>query len=73
MMIVVLPALAYAEERRGPPTARTDSEMKRDAAVDKEYQETIRRMKLHEQPAKADPWQTVRPPAADNGGNNTKR
>jgi hypothetical protein len=73
VMIVLLPVLAYAEERQGPPTARTESEKKRDAAVDKEYQDTIKRMKVHEQPPKTDPWQTVRPPAADNSNNNTRR
>jgi hypothetical protein len=72
-MIVVVPLFASAEERRGPPTARTDGEKKQDAVVDKEYQETIKRMKVHEQSIKPDPWQTVRPPAADNGNNNPKR
>ena len=73
VMIVLLPVLAYAEERQGPPTARTESEKKRDAAVDKEYQDTIKRMKVHEQLPKTDPWQAVRPPAADNSNNNTRR
>jgi len=73
VMIVLLPVFAYAEERQGPPTARTESEKKRDAAVDKDYQDAIKRMKVHEQSTKTDPWQTVRPPAADNSNNNTKR
>jgi hypothetical protein len=63
MMIVLLPASAYAQRS---VTARTESEQKRDAAVDREYQDTLKRMKAREQATKTDPWQTVRPPTADN-------
>jgi hypothetical protein len=65
MIIALLPASAYAQQRA--LTARTDSEQKHDAAVDKDYQDTLKRMKAQGQSTKADPWQTVRPsPAADN-------
>jgi len=63
IMIVLLPASAYAQERA--VTARTESEKKHDAAVDQEYQDTLKRMKVHEQSSKKDPWQTVRSPTDD--------
>jgi hypothetical protein len=63
MMIVLLSASAYAQERA--LTARTDSEKKHDAAVDREYQDTLKRLKIRDQSNKADPWQTVRQPADD--------
>jgi hypothetical protein len=65
VMIVLLPASAYAQEERGPPTVRSEREMKDDAAIDKKYQETVKRAKDSEKAAKTDPWQTVRPIGSD--------
>jgi len=75
MMIVLLPASAYAQ-RKGPVTARTDLELKNDAAIDKDYQDTLKRTS-NKKPVKQDPWQSVRPSASDtataNTTTNTKR
>jgi hypothetical protein len=75
MMIVSLPAAAYPQEDQGPPTARTDHEMKNDAAIDKAYQQAVKGTRVKGQAVKSDPWQTVRPadPTSPAGGDSTKR
>jgi hypothetical protein len=66
IMIVLLPASAFAEEEHGPATARTDSEKKSDAAIDKAYQDAVKRMDGSGKPVKVDdPWQTIRPAPSD--------
>jgi hypothetical protein len=65
VMIALLPVSAYPQENAGPPTARTDREKKDDAAIDKAYQDAVKRTGNKGQAAKSDPWQTVRPAGAD--------
>jgi len=72
LIIMLLPAPAFPQaNNNGPPTARTELEKKNDAAIDKAYQETIKRMKDDGQSAKSDPWQSVRPANAES--TSTKR
>ena len=69
MMIVLLPVSAYAQGQKGPLTARTDAELKNDAAIDKDYQDTMKR--TSKKAVKSDPWQSVRPAAGDSATANT--
>jgi hypothetical protein len=64
-MIVLFPVAAYAEEK-GPLTARTEAEMKRDKEIDKAYVDAMKRPgATKEQAAKSDPWKAVRPAGSD--------
>jgi hypothetical protein len=65
LMMALLPASAHAQQRKGPLTNRTDEQMKQDAEIDKAYQDVLKNSKNNGQPAKIDPWQTIRPAAAD--------
>jgi hypothetical protein len=65
IVIALLPASAYAQQKKGPPTARTDSEKKRDAEIDQAYRQAIKRTDEGVKPAKVDPWQSVRPADGD--------
>jgi hypothetical protein len=65
MMISLFPASAYSQKDKGPPTTRTEKEMKEDSEVDKAYQETMKRSGSNGQTAKSDPWQTIRPAGTD--------
>ena len=70
-MIALFPVTAYSQQSRGPLTARTEAEMKRDKEIDKAYQEQMKRSGAgKEQAAKSDPWKAVRP--ADTSGGATK-
>jgi hypothetical protein len=63
VMIALLPASAYSQHK--PATTRTDEQKKQDAEIEKAYQEVTKGSK-GQGPAKPwDPWQTVRPAAAD--------
>jgi hypothetical protein len=63
--ILLFPAAAYSQQDKGPLTARTEAEMKRDKEIDKAYQEQMKRAgAAKEQAAKNDPWKVVRPPDA---------
>jgi hypothetical protein len=68
LMIALLPATVRAQEiQHGvmqSPGIRTDLEKKYDTAIDKAYQDTIK--KTGKDAAKSDPWQAVRPTDADN-------
>jgi hypothetical protein len=66
MMMALLPASAYAQQSKGPLTARTEKEMKEDKDIDKAYRDAIKRNGGDGQAAKRDPWQTIRPPDTDN-------
>ncbi|MGO9050139.1 MAG: hypothetical protein ACLQFW_25205 [Xanthobacteraceae bacterium] len=60
--IALLPASAFAQEDKGPPTARTDAEKKADAAIDQAYQDAVKRIDASKKSVTTnDPWQTVRP------------
>jgi hypothetical protein len=61
MMIALVPTAADAQEKKRPPTTRTEEQMKIDAEVDKAYQNTLKAGKGQAAPVKVDPWQTVRP------------
>jgi len=72
IMLALLPASAYAQDDQanqddnGPPTARTRAELKNDAAIDKAYKDTMKRMNAYQKPVKSDdPWQTIRPAGSD--------
>ena len=60
------PAYSQQEEKKGPPTARTDADKKNDSEIDRAYRATIKATDTKGQaPAKVDPWHTVRPAAPD--------
>ncbi len=68
IMMVLLPAAAYAQDKKdkGPLTVRTDEQMKKDAEIDKAYQEQLKREGgIKQQPVKVDPWQSMRPADSD--------
>jgi hypothetical protein len=65
MVILLFPVSAYSQQAKGPPTTRTDKEMKEDSEIDKAYRETMKRSESNAQAAKRDPWQTIRPPGTD--------
>ena len=71
-MITLLPATAYAQTgrqqdpaRNQSPFARTDAQKKKDAEVEKAYEEVLKADKAHTAPVKADPWQSIRPAGDD--------
>jgi hypothetical protein len=66
MMIALFPVSAYSQQDKGPPTARTEQEMKRDKEIDQAYRETMKRAGTNGQAAKSDPWNTIRPAGTDN-------
>jgi hypothetical protein len=68
MIIAFLTVPAYSQQDNGPITARTDKEKKADAAIEKAYEDTLKREKSNGPAVKSDPWQTVRPA----GGDSTK-
>jgi hypothetical protein len=72
-LIGLLPASAHAQEiQHGvmqSPGIRSELDKKNDAAIDKAYQDTLKRSNGTGQSAKGDPWHTLRP--ADN--DTTKR
>jgi len=70
LIIALLPASAVAQQRQGPPTARSDSEKKNDAQIDQAYRAVIKGSDQIAKPVKVDPWQSLRP--AD-GGDTAKR
>ena len=66
MMIVLFSATGHSQQNKGPPTTRTEQEMKEDKEFDKAYRDAMKRSAIsQEQPAKADPWQIVRPPGTN--------
>ena len=65
ILMALLPASAYPQGQRGPPTVRSDAEKKEDAAIDKAYQQAIKGGGDKKPVAKKDPWDTVRPAAND--------
>ena len=67
-MIVLFPAAAHSQQNKGPPTTRTEQEMKEDKEIDKAYRDAMKRAAGNGQAAKSDPWKIVRPP----GANDTK-
>ena len=69
-MILLFPVASYSQQQgKGPLTARTDAEMKRDKEIDNAYQEAMKKPGAgKEQAVKNDPWKVVRPP----GPNDTK-
>jgi hypothetical protein len=64
MMIAVLPVSASSQDK-GPLTARTDAEKKKDAEIEKAYKDAIKRTGNERPAAPSDPWQSVRPAPAD--------
>jgi len=69
MMIAFFPVCAQSQQDKGPPTARTEQEMKQDKEIDKAYQEAIKRAGAKGQASNSDPWKTVRPAGNDNTKN----
>jgi len=68
MIMALLTVSAYSQQDNGPPTARTDKEKKADAAIEKAYEDVLKRERSSGPAAKSDPWQTIRP----TGGDTTK-
>lgn len=71
-MMTLLPATAYSQmgrqqdpSRNQSPFARTEAQKKKDAEVEKAYQESLKANNAHTAPAKIDPWQSVRPANAN--------
>jgi hypothetical protein len=71
IVVGLLPALGHAQEiqhgRMQSPGIKSDYEKKNDAALDKAYQETLKRTG-NGQAVKTDPWQAVR-----SGDSDTKK
>jgi hypothetical protein len=65
-MIVALTMLASLQQGNAQITERTDKEKKADAAIEKAYEDTVKREKGTGPAVKSDPWQTIRPGNADN-------
>ena len=64
-MIAQLPLTAYAQDK-SPLQAQEDQEKQRHIQTEKEYQDTIKRLKASSAPAApVDPWQSVRPAPTD--------
>jgi hypothetical protein len=68
VMITLLPVAAYSAEDKGPPTVRTEKQMKEDAATEKAYLDAVKKERGGGSTAKTDPWATVRP-ASGSGTN----
>src|ERR1700684_1905748 len=71
-MIALLPATANSQmgrqedpARNQSPFARTDAQKKKDAEVEKAYEEVLKADKAHTAPVKGDPWQSIRPAGDD--------
>jgi hypothetical protein len=64
VLIALWPHFAFAQYQ-GPPTNRNDHEKKVDAAIDKDYRDTVKREKLGTPPPPSDPWGSVRPLSTD--------
>jgi hypothetical protein len=68
MMLMLLHAAAYSQvtvgngggEDKGPPTARTDKEKKSDEAIEKAYEQAVKRERELSPSAKSDPWGGIR-------------
>jgi hypothetical protein len=67
-MIAALTMFAHSQQGNAQITQRTDKEKKADAAIEKAYEDSLKREKSNAPAVKSDPWQTVRPA----GGDNTK-
>jgi hypothetical protein len=65
-MIIALTMIAYSQQGSAQITARTDKEKKADAAIEKAYEESLKREKSNGPAVKSDPWQTIRPGASNN-------
>jgi hypothetical protein len=70
LMVTLLPAAAYSQRGSQPsgqpsPFERTAAQKKKDAEVEKAYQESLKSNKAQTPPAKIDPWQSVRPASAN--------
>jgi hypothetical protein len=60
IVVALLPTAVHAQ--RKSLTVRTDEQVKSDAAIDKAYQDALKRERgALGAPAKADPWKSVRP------------
>ena len=65
-MIALFPVVAHSQQKdKGPLTARSEAERKRDKEIDEAYQKEMKRTGAKEQAAKNDPWKTVRPAGAN--------
>jgi hypothetical protein len=70
LMITLLPATAYSQGRSQPsgqpsPFERTAAQKKKDAEVERAYQQSLKANNAQTPPAKIDPWQSVRPANAN--------
>jgi hypothetical protein len=65
-MIIALTVFAYPQQGNAQITERTDKEKKADAAIEKAYEDTVKREKGNGPAVKSDPWQTIRPGNGDN-------
>jgi hypothetical protein len=70
LMLALLPVTAYSQkgsQSSGQPSPfeRTAAQKKKDAEVEKAYQESLKSNKAQTPPAKIDPWQSVRPASAN--------
>jgi hypothetical protein len=68
MMLMLLPAAAYSQvtlgsdkgDDKGPPTARTEKERKNDEAIEKAYEQAVKRERELSPSGKSDPWGGIR-------------
>lgn len=68
LMITLLPATAYSQrgsqsQSSGQPSPfeRTEAQKKKDAEVERAYQQSLKANAAQTPPAKSDPWHSVRP------------
>ena len=64
--IIALTMFAYSQPGNAQITERTDKEKKADAAIEKAYEDSLKRDKSNGPAVKSDPWQTIRPGNGDN-------
>jgi hypothetical protein len=65
-IVIGLTLIAYSQQCNAQITARTDKEKKADAAIEKAYEDSLKKEKSYGPAVKSDPWQTIRPAASDN-------
>lgn len=66
ILMALLPASALAQEKKGPPTVRSDSEKKHDAEIDQAYRRTLKGTDEKAKPTSTDPWGSLRPAGGGN-------
>jgi hypothetical protein len=64
-IIIALTMIGYSQQGNAQLTARTDKEKKADAAIEKAYEDSLKKQRINGPAVKSDPWQTIRPAGSD--------